>query len=129
LYKKNGKNALELKTRGRKVGTGRLLCEKQENYIQLMITQFLPEHCNLDYSTWTRKAVVELVFSEFKIKIAVRTMGDYLKRWGFTPQKPSKRAYQRDEKKVEEWLNTTYPQIVVDCNSSDGGRWNHPFCR
>jgi transposase len=36
-------------------------------------------------------------------------MGDYLKRWNFSYKKPTKRAYQRDERKEAEWLETTYP--------------------
>ena len=38
-------------------------------------------------------------------------MGDYLKRWGFTPQKPVKRAYEQDPKKIAQWLETDYPAI------------------
>jgi transposase len=34
-------------------------------------------------------------------------MGDYLKRWGFTPQKPAKRECQIDEKKTKERINAT----------------------
>jgi transposase len=78
LYKKDGKTALKPKTKGRKVGTGRLLSEKQENYIQLMITQFLPGHFEQNCSTWTRKDVAELVYSEFKIKIAERTQWEII---------------------------------------------------
>ncbi|OMH36183.1 IS630 family transposase [Motiliproteus sp. MSK22-1] len=37
--------------------------------------------------------------------------GDYLKRWGYTPQKPAKRAYERKPKAVKEWLNNTYPKL------------------
>jgi transposase len=47
-------------------------------------------------------------------------MGDYLKRWEFTPQRPSKRAYQRDDEKVKEWINTTYPQILTQANEEGG---------
>jgi hypothetical protein len=47
-------------------------------------------------------------------------MGDYLKRFEFTPQKPTKRVYLRDEPKVEEWINTTYPQIETQAEKEDG---------
>jgi transposase len=43
------------------------------------------------------------------VYIFIHTMGDYLKHWNFSPQKTTKRAYQRDERKVAEWLETTYP--------------------
>ncbi|SHO45755.1 IS630 family transposase [Desulfopila aestuarii] len=47
----------------------------------------------------------------WRVKIAVRTIGDYMKRWGITPQKPIKRAYERNAKAVQKWLDETYPEI------------------
>ena len=45
------------------------------------------------------------------LEVVVRTMGTYLKKWGFTPQKPVKPTYQRNDPKVLEWLNQEYPSI------------------
>jgi len=39
-------------------------------------------------------------------------MGKYLARWGFTPQKPLKKAYEQSPAAVGKWLNETYPAIV-----------------
>lgn len=41
----------------------------------------------------------------------IRTVGEYLKRWGFTPQKPVKRAYQRSDAAVQDWLKNKFPAI------------------
>lgn len=38
-------------------------------------------------------------------------MGRYLKQWGFTPQKPVRRAYERAPEKVRLWLEHDYPEI------------------
>ena len=38
-------------------------------------------------------------------------MGDYLKSWGFTPQKPKKKAYEQNSKSVNKWLEDEYPKI------------------
>jgi transposase len=38
-------------------------------------------------------------------------MGDYLKRWGFTPQKPLKKAWEQNPSRVDAWLKEEYPQI------------------
>ena len=35
-------------------------------------------------------------------------MGDYLKKWGFTPQKPKKKGYEQNSKLVNNWLETDY---------------------
>jgi transposase len=109
--KENGKKALEPQKRGRKVGSGRILSPKEESTIQQLIIKFLPSDFELNFSSWTRKAVVELVMLEFKKNVAERTIGDYLKRWNFTPQRPRKVAYQRDPVKVSEWLTNAYQSI------------------
>jgi hypothetical protein len=57
---------------------------------------------------------LELVLIKFEKKVAERTICDYLKRWNFTPQKPAKRAYQRDPEKVDAWLNVEFPKIAEE---------------
>ena len=41
----------------------------------------------------------------------IRTVGEYLKRWGYTPQKPLKRAYEQNPQRVKAWLDIEYPAI------------------
>ncbi len=94
-----------------KMGEGRLLSSHQEQEIQNMIIDTMPDQLKLPYGLWTRPAIVELIKREFKIKIAIRTVGDYLRRWGFTPQKPKKKAYEQDDKKVQQWLKEKYPTM------------------
>jgi transposase len=43
----------------------------------------------------------------------------YLKRWGFSPQVPTKQAYQRDPEKVDRWLNVDFPQIREEAKKAD----------
>ncbi len=47
----------------------------------------------------------------WRLDIPVRTLGDYLKRWGFTPQKPLKKAWEQDPVRVQMWLKEEYPRI------------------
>jgi len=58
--------------------------------IRSMIIDKTPDQLKLDFVLWTRKAVGELVLAKLGINLPVRTIGDYLKRWGMTPQKPAK---------------------------------------
>lgn len=67
----------------------------------------------MDYALWTRKAVLELIKQETEIDIAIRTVGEYLKRWGMSPQKPAKRAYEQNPKAEQRWLDEEYPEIKV----------------
>jgi len=110
-YKQLGVQGLKEKPRGRKQGEKRILSLKQEASIQNMIVDKMPDQLKLPYGLWTRKAIIELVSTKFNVTITQRTMGDYLLRWGFTPQKPKKKAYEQNPKKVAKWLNEDYPKI------------------
>jgi len=110
-YQLKGLKGLHEKKRGRSEGEGKLLSQKQEQKIQEMILDKMPDQLKLPYGLWTRAAVLELIKREFGIKLAIRTMGDYLSSWGYTPQKPKKRAYEQSSTKVKKWLEEEYPAI------------------
>jgi len=107
-YKANGINGLSSKKRGVKSEDKKLLSTKQEQEIQKMIIDSTPDKLKLDFALWTRKAVKELVDREFGVVLAINTMGDYLRKWGFTPQKPKKMAYEQCSKKVQKLLDEEY---------------------
>jgi transposase len=111
LYNQNGFNGLKANKKGVKSEDKKLLSLAQEKAIQHMIIDKMPEQLKLDFALWTRKAVKELVEREFGVLLAINTMGDYLRRWGFTPQKPKKKAYEQCPKKVQKWLDEDYPAI------------------
>ena len=50
----------------------------------------------------------------------IRTAGEYLKRWGFTPQKPIKRAYEQRPEAVKAWLDEAYPAIKKQAKAEGG---------
>ncbi len=99
--------------RGRQHGEGRKLTAVQEKQVRGLIADKLSEQLKLSFALWTRKSVAELLEQQFGLKLPVRTMGLYLKRWGFTPQKPFKKAYEQNPKKVKAWLEQEYPQIAA----------------
>ena len=65
----------------------------------------------LPFALWTRIAVQRFIRELYKIKMPIRTVGEYLSRWGFTPQKPLRRAYKQNPKAVKQWLKEEYPAI------------------
>jgi len=71
----------------------------------------MPNQLKLPFALWTRKAIKEVIEREYEVKIALRTISDYLKRWGYSPHKPMKRAYEQNPKAVERWLNKEHPAI------------------
>ena len=111
-YKISGLQGLKDKKQGHSEGVGRLLSPDQEKEVQNMIIDKMPEQLKFPFGLWTRKAIVELIKRQYNIKIAIRTMGTYLKRWGFSPQKPKKKAYEQNSKSVQKWLTEEYPSIV-----------------
>jgi hypothetical protein len=76
-----------------------------------LITDRCPDQLKLPFVLWTREAVRDLVAQRFGIQLSVWTVGRYLQRWGFTPQKPLRRAYERDPEAVRRWLKKRYPAI------------------
>lgn len=110
-YNEEGLKGLKDKPKGLRSKDKKLLSLKQERQVQKMITDIMPNQLKLPYALWTRKAVQELIQREFGITLGISTMGTYLRRWGFTPQKPKKKAYEQCSKKVQNWLDEEYPKI------------------
>lgn len=112
-YARSGAKALHDAVGGRKVGEGRSLAIEQEQEIRRLICSKTPDQLKMPYALWTRRAVAELIGQRFGIHLAVRTMGLYLSRWGFTPQKPMRRAYEQSPTAVKKWLEHDYPVIAA----------------
>lgn len=111
-HETGGLKALRPQVRGRKYGTNHKLPQDQEQQLQKWIIDQTPDQLKLDFALWTRKAIVQLIKEHFHIKMTLQGIGKYLKRWDFTPQKPIRHAYARDEKEVQDWKETIYPGIV-----------------
>ena len=110
-YKEKGIKGLQDTKRGVKSQDRKLLSSKQELTIQSMILDTMPDQLKLPYALWTRKAVKELIKRELDIEIALTTTGYYLRSWGYSPQKPKKKAYEQNPKAVQRWLDQEYPAI------------------
>ena len=111
--------ALKVNRGGRKPGEGRQLTMDQEKEIRGMVVDKTPDQLKMPYALWTRKAVMELIKRQTGIDMPIRTVGEYLKRWGFTPQKPVKRAYEQNPKALQRWLDEEYPEIKARARRED----------
>ena len=111
-YEELGIAALAPRARGRRSGEDRVLTPAQEEALQRTICDKRPEQLKMDFALWSRAAVMQLIEREFGIKLHVRSVGKYLARWGFTPQKPIKRAYEQSPAAVQDWLDNRYPDIA-----------------
>jgi putative transposase len=60
---------------------------------------------------WTLARVAALIFELFHVRYTPRGVSYLLHRIGWTPQVPAHRAAERDEKKIAEWREVTWPQV------------------
>lgn len=111
-YEKGGAKAIRIKKRGRPKGSCRTLNPDQEQELQKAMRDKCPDQIKLPFNLWTRIAVQQYIKQLWSIDMPIRTVGEYLKRWGFTPQKPLRRAYEQNPKAVKRWLTKEYPAIV-----------------
>ena len=109
-YRVGGWNALNAKKQGRPRGGGRLK-PWQCAQISKAVIDRTPEQLKLPFYLWTREAVAKLIEKRFGTRYSLMQVGRMLKRWGFTPQKPVRRAYEQDPKAVQQWLAREYPAI------------------
>jgi transposase len=99
-------------TRGRTKGDKRLLGKEEELNIKNLIENKTPDNLNLGSALWTRRIVQKLIKQKTNNDLHLNTVGDYLHRWGFTPQRPGKVAFEQDEEKIKEWIEIEYKKIL-----------------
>jgi transposase len=110
-YAAGGLDVIPSDRTGRPVGSGRTLSDDQARYIQQQIDDHNPEDLGIPAALWTRKAVRDLIRNACGIDMPVRTVGEYLKRWGYTAKVPRRHAKDQDPEEVLEWLEETCPAI------------------
>jgi len=91
--------------------SGRLLNKEQEQSIQQAIETKSPPELGITSALWTRQAVQELIKQQVGIRLPSRTVGEYLRRWGYTPQKPVRQSLQARSPGGGRMAETTYPEI------------------
>jgi transposase len=105
-----GDAALGARKRGPKGERGKLK-GWQAATICTLIRDHHPEQLKLPFALWTSEGVRQLVRRRFGVRLSARSVRRYLRRWGFTPQKPKRVAYERDPEAVKLWMEEVYPQI------------------
>jgi transposase len=105
----HGRKALRSRKRGRPPGT-QLKPHEAALTVRTIIGR-CPDQLRLPFYLWTREAVQMLLEKKFGLRLSVWTVGRYLKRWGLTPQKPMRRAFEQDPEAVRRWLEQEYPTI------------------
>jgi transposase len=107
-----GEAALAGGRRGRRPGEQKALSAAQEDRLRVLIARGCPDQYGLSFALWTRQAVRALIARESGVWLSLSVVGDYLRGWGFTAQRPMHRASERRDEAVRAWLESTYPEIA-----------------
>jgi transposase len=118
-YRRQGVQGLPGERTGSPLGVGRLLTKCQEERIQQLIDGHCPDQLGIASALWTRKAIRELIAKECSVKLSVRSVGEYMRRWGYTPQRPVRKSYRQNPAEVHRWLEETYPLIKARAQAED----------
>ena len=103
-HRGSGVQALEAKRRGRRAGEAGKLSAKQCERMRALVVGKMPEQLKLPFYLWTRAAVRELIKRQCAVSLSLSAVGDYLRRWGLSVQRPVRRAYERNDEAVALWL-------------------------
>src|SRR4028119_90553 len=103
-YAERGAAGLKTGPRGPEPGRGRFLDAEQEAEARDLIRRHTPDELDLPFALWSRAAVRDLIRQRFRVRLAVRTMGTHLARWGFTARQPLRRPHETDPAAARRWL-------------------------
>jgi transposase len=118
-YREEGFAGISPGVRGRRVGEKRHLTPEQEKAIQRTIVDRNPEQLKLKCCLWTRRAIHDYIVHEFGLDLPLSTLGYYLARWGFSVQRPAKRARGQDAARIAGWMEKEYPAIEQQARRED----------
>lgn len=111
-YEKGGMNGLVPQKSGRKAGEGMLLVPEEEKSIRKALIDKTPDQVKMAGCLWTRQKISEYIKRVYKKDVPLRSISNYLARWGLTCQRPTKRAYMQDDVRVRNFMENEYPAIA-----------------
>lgn len=88
------------------------LTDKQIKAVRRIIVGKNPRQLNFGPALWTLDLVGRVIEAKFRIVLHKVTVARYLHKLGVTPQKPVRRAFQRDDAECRKWMAVDFPKIV-----------------
>lgn len=98
------------KSSGRPPGLTEL---EREELLRLIVGK-TPLQLSFGTALWSVSVLLDVVQKRFGKVLHATTVLRTLHRMGLTPQKPTKRAFQRDEEECRAWATESFPSIVRD---------------
>jgi transposase len=87
------------------------LAPRQKLQVRRWINGKDPRQYGFDFGLWTRQIVAALIAQKFGVRLGVTAVGRLLAELDITPQKPLRRAYERDPVVIERWKATEFPRL------------------
>lgn len=107
IYRKSGKAGL--KSRPRSGRPARLSVSQRKRLESLLLKGAVA--CGFSSDLWSCPRIAELIRRRFGIEYHVDHVLKVLRSMGWSPQKPERRAIERDEKQIRNWVKYTWPRI------------------
>lgn len=118
----SGKPHVDSRSSGHDQTAMKSLQAEQETMVREWIERHTPAQLLLPYATWTRRAVAAVIRKRLHIDMPIRTVGEYLKRWGFTPQRLAKQVSQAQDPELrQKWTEKTFPEIARRAKAEGAG--------
>ncbi len=99
-YQREGEGSLERKKYGRKPGTHMLLEAGEQAEIREVIKEKVPEDFGIPGKLWTLGRTRQYIQKRYHKEVSERRLSDYMKRWGMSCQRPTKRARKQDISRI-----------------------------
>lgn len=87
------------------------LSEKQRQQVKRWIVGKDPRQYGFEFGLWTRQIVADLLAQKMGVTLCVTAVGKLLAQLEITPQKPLRRADERDPAAVQAWVDEVYPGL------------------
>jgi len=87
------------------------LTEKQRQRVKRWIVGKDPRQYGFEFGLWTRRIVQTLIQQKFGVELCLTSVGKLLAQLELTPQKPLRRAYERDPVRIELWTKEEFPKL------------------
>jgi len=96
-----------------KIAEGRdpKLTDRQQQQVKRWVVGKDPRQYGFDYGLWTRRIIQSLIERKLGLSLGLTAVGRLLARLEVTPQKPLRRAYERDPQRIQKWLDDDYPKL------------------
>lgn len=91
-------------------GRPRFLDAGQEQQVKVWLTQKPTAH-GFRTDLWSARRLVDLIRRHFGVEFHPASFRRWLRERGYTPQRPAKKARQRDDQAIAGWVKTDWPRI------------------